>query len=116
MPCKACGSVNSGKFTGEIAIHFPEFKNIDKPVVSSWVFPEVVVCFGLWHCRAFVGSIQALATEASSLSITSANLQPSEFVIFVVDGNLGFVSCLPVPSRNTWQIVSCLPVIRPSRI
>jgi len=42
MPCKACGSVNSGKFTGEVAIHFPEFKNIDKPVV--WVFPEVMVC------------------------------------------------------------------------
>jgi len=25
-----------------MGIHFPELKNIDKPVV--WVFPEVVVC------------------------------------------------------------------------
>jgi hypothetical protein len=25
-----------------MAIHFPELKNIDKPVV--WLFPEVVVC------------------------------------------------------------------------
>jgi hypothetical protein len=37
-----CGSVNQRKFTGEIGIHFPELKNIDKPFV--WVFPELVVC------------------------------------------------------------------------
>jgi hypothetical protein len=42
MPCKSCGSVNEGKFSGEMAIHFPGLKNIDKPVV--WVFPEIVVC------------------------------------------------------------------------
>jgi hypothetical protein len=41
MPCKSCGSVNLGKFTGEIAIHFPGLKNIDNGVV--WVFPELVV-------------------------------------------------------------------------
>lgn len=27
---------------GEICIHFPGLKNIDKPLV--WVFPEIVVC------------------------------------------------------------------------
>jgi hypothetical protein len=42
VPCKSCGSVNQSKFTGEIGIHFPGLKNIDKPVV--WVFPEIVVC------------------------------------------------------------------------
>ena len=42
MPCKSCGSVNRSKFSGEISIHFPGLKNIDKPVV--WVFPEIVVC------------------------------------------------------------------------
>jgi hypothetical protein len=42
MPCKSCGSVNQSKFIGEIGIHFPGLKNIDKPVV--WVFPELVVC------------------------------------------------------------------------
>jgi|GEM_PF-1658325 hypothetical protein len=42
MPCKSCGSINQSKFTGEIGIHFPGLKNIDKPVV--WVFPEIVVC------------------------------------------------------------------------
>jgi len=42
MPCKACGSVNQRKFTGEMGIHFPGLKNINKPVL--WVFPELVVC------------------------------------------------------------------------
>ena len=42
MPCKSCKSLNQSKFTAEIAIQVPEFKNIDKPV--EWVFPEVVVC------------------------------------------------------------------------
>jgi hypothetical protein len=42
MPCKSCGSVNQKKFSAEMAIHFPEAKDIDKPVV--WVFPDVVVC------------------------------------------------------------------------
>ena len=42
MPCKSCGSINLRKFTAEMGIHFPELKNIDKPVV--WVFPELVVC------------------------------------------------------------------------
>ena len=42
IPCKSCGSINQKKFSAEMGIHFPEVKNIDKPVV--WVFPEVVVC------------------------------------------------------------------------
>ena len=42
IPCKSCGSVNQKKFSAEMGIHFPELRDIDKPVV--WVFPEVVVC------------------------------------------------------------------------
>jgi hypothetical protein len=48
MPCKSCGSANQRKFTGELGIHFPGLKNIDKPV--AWLFPELVVCLGLWPC------------------------------------------------------------------
>jgi hypothetical protein len=40
--CKSCGSVNQGKFSAELGIHFLGLKSIDKPVV--WVFPELVVC------------------------------------------------------------------------
>jgi hypothetical protein len=42
MVCNSCRSVNQSKFSAEMAIHFPQLKDIDKPVV--WVFPEVVVC------------------------------------------------------------------------
>jgi len=42
IACKSCGSDHQGKFTGEIAIHWPGVKNIDKPMV--WVSPELVVC------------------------------------------------------------------------
>ena len=42
MPCKSCGSLNQGTFTGEVAIHFPGLKTIDKPMV--WVFPKLIVC------------------------------------------------------------------------
>jgi hypothetical protein len=42
IPCKSCGSGNQGKFTAEMALHFPGLKNIDRPVV--WVFPELTVC------------------------------------------------------------------------
>ena len=42
MPCKSCGSENLHKLKGEIAVHFPGLKNLDKPPVH--VRPEVVVC------------------------------------------------------------------------
>jgi hypothetical protein len=42
VTCKACGSDLQGKFTAEMAIHFPGLKDLDKPLV--WVFPELLVC------------------------------------------------------------------------
>lgn len=40
--CASCGSGNLGTFNGEIAIHFPGLKNINRPIV--WVFPKTVIC------------------------------------------------------------------------
>jgi hypothetical protein len=42
MMCLSCGSEKLNRFTGELAIHFPGLKDLNKPVV--WVFPEVWVC------------------------------------------------------------------------
>ena len=42
MSCKSCQSVNQSKLNGEIAVHLPGLKNLDKPII--WVFPELVVC------------------------------------------------------------------------
>lgn len=42
MSCKICQSDNQYTFNGEVAIHFPGLRGLDKPIV--WVFPKLVVC------------------------------------------------------------------------
>jgi hypothetical protein len=42
MVCKRCVFDNYDTFIGEIAIHFPGLKGLDKPIV--WVFPKLAVC------------------------------------------------------------------------
>ena len=40
--CRLCQSANQSTFNGEIAIHFPGRKGLEKPIV--WVFPKLLVC------------------------------------------------------------------------
>jgi len=42
MSCKRCRSDSHSVFNGEIAIHFPGLKGLDKPTV--WTFPKLAVC------------------------------------------------------------------------
>jgi hypothetical protein len=42
VTCKSCESDKLSKFAGEIAIHFPGLKDINKPII--WVFPELLIC------------------------------------------------------------------------
>jgi hypothetical protein len=42
MSCKSCHSENQRDLSGEVAIHFPGLKGLDKPIV--WVFPKLFVC------------------------------------------------------------------------
>jgi len=42
MSCKSCQSENQHTLNGEIGIHFPGLKGLDKPIV--WVFPKLLVC------------------------------------------------------------------------
>ena len=42
MACEKCDSGNQGTFNGEVAIHFPGLKGLNKPIV--WVLPKLVVC------------------------------------------------------------------------
>jgi hypothetical protein len=42
MACNSCGSVKQGKFSSEIDIHFPGFKNVKKRPVL--VYPELLLC------------------------------------------------------------------------
>ena len=69
VSCKSCGSVDQSKFSGEMAIHFPGLKNIDKPVV--WVFPELVVCL---NC----GTAQFAVPEAELRLLAKAEAPGAE--------------------------------------
>jgi hypothetical protein len=42
MSCKSCQSENHRNFNGEVALHFPGLKGLNKPIV--WVFPKVLAC------------------------------------------------------------------------
>lgn len=63
MPCKACGSGNQQKFIAEVCIHFPELKNIDKPVV--WVFPYLFVCLNCGSSEFMVPETELRQLEQS---------------------------------------------------
>ena len=42
MRCRCCQSENQRNFSGEINVHFPGWKGLDKPTV--FVFPKLLVC------------------------------------------------------------------------
>ena len=42
MICQLCSSEKLKRFAGEVAIHFPGLRGLNKPIV--WVFPEIWVC------------------------------------------------------------------------
>ncbi len=42
MSCESCQSQHQDTLNGEIGIHFPGLKGLDKPIV--WVFPKLLVC------------------------------------------------------------------------
>jgi hypothetical protein len=42
VSCQSCQSKRQSNFNGEIAIHFPGRKGLDKPIVL--VFPRLLVC------------------------------------------------------------------------
>jgi hypothetical protein len=66
MSCKSCQSAKERQFNGEIAIHFPGLKGLDKPIV--WVFPKLKVCLecGLTEFEIPEGGLRALKESASA--------------------------------------------------
>jgi hypothetical protein len=62
--CQPCQSENEKTFTGEIAIHFPGLRGLNKPVV--WVFPEISVCLdcGLAEFKVPERELEVLRTGA----------------------------------------------------
>ena len=67
MSCKSCHSENQSEFNGEVAVHFPGLKGLDKPIV--WVFPKLMVCL---NC----GSTE-FAIPETDLCVLRAGIGPS---------------------------------------
>lgn len=64
MTCKCDSSDKQSTFNGEVAIHFPGLKGLDKTVV--FVFPKLVVCLrcGLAEFTVSESELRFLAQEA----------------------------------------------------
>lgn len=73
MACKSCGASSQSSFTGEVAIHFPGLKNIDK--LPVFVFPEFLVCL---DC-----GITEFALSETALGL----LAPAEYTPLNVNAN-----------------------------
>jgi hypothetical protein len=67
LTCKSCGKESHSSFLGEIAIHFPGLKNIDKPTV--FVFPQLEICL---NC-----GLAAFTVPEDELRLLARNSIPS---------------------------------------
>jgi hypothetical protein len=68
MSCKSCHSENQRDLSGEVAIHFPGLKGLDKPIV--WVFPKLFVCL---NC----GFTEFVVPETELRQLASLDYSPS---------------------------------------
>lgn len=66
MSCKSCHSENQREFNGEIAIHFPGLKGLDKPIV--WVFPKLLVCLDCGFTEFAVPEVELRVLKNGSRS------------------------------------------------
>lgn len=66
MACKSCASSKQSNFGGEVALHFPGLKGLDKPIV--WVFPQILICLdcGLAEFSIPKTELRVLAENDSS--------------------------------------------------
>jgi hypothetical protein len=70
MICKQCASDGQSLFTGEVAIHFPELKGLDKPIV--WVFPKLAVCLDCGFAEFTVPESETRILREGSARSTAA--------------------------------------------
>ena len=72
MTCKQCASDEQKNFNGELAIHFPGWEGLNKPLV--WAFPEMLVCMdcGFVEFELPAPQLAELNTGAQSQANTQA--------------------------------------------
>jgi len=64
MSCKSCLSEHQSNLSGEIAVHFPGFKGLDKPIV--WVFPKLLVCLNCGFTEFAIPETELLVLRAGT--------------------------------------------------
>ena len=74
MSCGACKSNKRSSFGGEVAIHFPGLKGLNKPIV--WVFPSLMVCLdcGLTEFSVPESELRVLAQGAHGSAVRSESM------------------------------------------
>jgi hypothetical protein len=72
MRCRRCQSEKLKAFNGELAIHFPGWEGLNKPLV--WAFPEMLVCMdcGFVEFELPAPQLAELNTGAQSQANTQA--------------------------------------------
>ena len=72
MSCKRCQSGNLKGFNAEMAIHFPGWEGLEKPIV--WAFPQLLVCLdcGFVEFRLPGPQLAELDSGAQSKAIAQA--------------------------------------------
>jgi hypothetical protein len=74
MFCKFCGSDRQRDFNSEVAIHFPGFEGLDKPVVL--VFPKVTVCLDCGFTEFQIETQQLAALDGGAGAATRPKIAP----------------------------------------
>ena len=72
MACEKCDSGNHSTFNGEVAIHFPGLKGLDKPIV--WVFPKLLVCLNCGLTEFTVPETEYAGTKGRNAPSAAADL------------------------------------------
>jgi hypothetical protein len=68
--CQSCQSEHQSNFNGEIAIHFPGLKGLEKPVV--FVFPKLLLCLDCGFAEFTLAETELRALrEENGRSITA---------------------------------------------
>jgi len=78
MACRRCASNGLREFEGEIGIHFPEFRDLDKPPVL--VFQRLAVCLhcGFTEFTVPLSELQSLTQGVSAARYETTNRTSSQ--------------------------------------
>ena len=70
MSCTRCSAHSVKPFNAEVAIHFPGWEGLEKPVV--WAFPKAMICLGCGSVEFVLSATQVQQLKEGDLPEDSA--------------------------------------------